>query len=131
MIEEMMKEAQDIQEFTELLIPDDINGAIEHGAMLAVYLTRTGKMLADAKKLLSDAKRAEIMDTLKRFGREAGATAQMLNDLVKSACHREQYLVDWLDRLNSTITHQMDFTRSIISKAKAEMNMNNFGGGGV
>ena len=33
----------------------------------------------------------------------------------------EQYLVDWCERINRTATHQLEWCRTLIAKARAEM----------
>ena len=54
-------------------------------------------------------------------------SGKVQNALVDSICQEEKYLVDWIDRLNATCTHQLDFCRSIISKNKEELRLSNLG----
>ena len=79
------------------------------------------KLLADAKYHLNGKKKSEVFDTLRETASRAGATSKAINAIIDSLCKDEQYLVDWCDRLNRTATHQLEWCRTIISKAKAEM----------
>ena len=82
---------------------------------------RTGKLLADAKYHLNGKKKSEVFDTLRETASRAGATSKAVNAIIDSLCKDEQYLVDWCERLNRTATHQLEWCRTVISKAKAEM----------
>ena len=50
-LEQLEQEAKEIYEFMNIPIDDDIVQATEKGNMLAVYINRTGFMLAQAKLL--------------------------------------------------------------------------------
>jgi Zn-dependent M16 (insulinase) family peptidase len=50
-------------------------------------------------------------------------TASTLNNYIKSMAKDYQYLVDWIDRINATCTHQIDLMRSLISKHKEELKL--------
>jgi hypothetical protein len=41
--------------------------------------------------------------------------------MIESMCQRENFLVTWIDRMNRAATHQGEWLRTIISKAKAEL----------
>jgi len=86
-----------------------------------VHIARTGKLLADAKYHLNGKKKSEVFDTLRETASRAGATSKAVNAIIDSLCKDEQYLVDWCERLNRTATHQLEWCRTVISKAKAEM----------
>lgn len=126
----IIEECNHIQAYLEISMSEDPAEAQERGKELAVYMARTGKMLADAKQALNERKSSDIITILKKAAKEAKATSTAVNELVKSACKEEQYLVDWIERLNRTCTHQLDFCRSLMANARAEMNMNAWGGGG-
>ena len=119
----MLKECEQIQAFLEITMTEDPNEIINRGNDLQVYLARTGKMLADAKRELNEKKRSEIFDILRKTSQETGATAKAVNGLIDSICSNENYLVDWLERLNRTCTHQLDWCRSVLSKAKEELRL--------
>ena len=70
---------------------------------------------------LNGKKKSEVFDTLRETASRAGATSKAVNAIIDSLCKDEQYLVDWCERLNRTATHQLEWCRTVISKAKAEM----------
>ncbi|MBA7475653.1 hypothetical protein ES707_11025 [subsurface metagenome] len=92
--------------------------AVDRGCDLASYISRTGKMLADAK-IHKD--KAMNRAALELYGNSGGMPPSTLNELIKSSIARENYLVNWLDRLNRSATHQLEWCRSLVSKAKEEM----------
>lgn len=126
-IEGIRNEAQQIQEFLEITTSDDPQEVIERGNDLQVYMARTGKLLADAKYILNDQKRHETMDIIRDFIIDQKLSAKVQNALIDGLCKEEQYLVDWIDRLNAACTHQLDWCRSVNSKNKEEMRLTNIG----
>jgi ElaB/YqjD/DUF883 family membrane-anchored ribosome-binding protein len=127
-LEQLKEEAQQIQEFLEIMPSEDGNEAVDRGNELIVHIARTGKMLADAKYHFNQKKSSEVMDTLRKVAKETPhATTKAVNLLVESICREEQFMVDWLERLNRAATHQMEWCRSVVSKAKEEMRLNNVG----
>ena len=126
-IEGIRNEAQQIQEFLEITMSDNPQEVIERGNDLQVYMARTGKLLADAKYMLNDQKRHETMDIIRDFIIDQKLSAKVQNALIDGLCKEEQYLVDWIDRLNAACTHQLDWCRSVNSKNKEEMRLTNIG----
>ena len=126
-IEGIRNEAQQIQEFLEITMSDNPQEVIERGNDLQVYMARTGKLLADAKYILNDQKRHETMDIIRDFIIDQKLSAKVQNALIDGLCKEEQYLVDWIDRLNAACTHQLDWCRSVNSKNKEEMRLTNIG----
>lgn len=126
-IEGIRNEAQQIQEFLEITMSDNPQEVIERGNDLQVYMARTGKLLADAKYMLNEKKRHETMDIIRDFIIDQKLSAKVQNALIDGLCKEEQYLVDWIDRLNAACTHQLDWCRSVNSKNKEEMRLTNIG----
>lgn len=126
-IEGIRNEAQQIQEFLEITMSDNPQEVIERGNDLQVYMARTGKLLADAKYMLNEQKRHETMDIIRDFIIDQKLSAKVQNALIDGLCKEEQYLVDWIDRLNAACTHQLDWCRSVNSKNKEEMRLTNIG----
>jgi len=120
--EDLLSEAQAIQDMLEQPIPTEIEGIINWGDELLGYIARTGKMKADAQYHLEKKKRSAIMDTVKEMGKDT-MPASTLNDLIKSMCETENYLFLWCDRLNRSATHQLDWLRSLVSKEKEQMRL--------
>lgn len=123
-LEDLEKEIEGIEEY--LLIPTDDNPAllVEKGNELVVFLARTGKMLADAKYHQDTAYANSV---IREMGRDAKIPPSILKNLVEASCKRENLLVNSLERLNRSCVHQIDWLRSLISKAKEEMKYENFG----
>ena len=117
---DLIAECKQIDEFIGITPSDDIEEIVERGNDLIVYISRTGKMLADAKYHLNVIRKAEIMDILKIIIPEK-LSAKVQNALIDSVAREQQYLVDWTERLNRTAVHQLDWCRTLISKAKSEM----------
>lgn len=121
--EQIFQELTDIDGFLGITMSENAEEAVQRGNDLAVYVARTGKLLADAKYWLNEAMNSETMQTLRDTAKEAKATATAINALVNSLCKEERYLVDWSERCNRTATHQLSWCVTVISKAKAEMQM--------
>ena len=116
----LIDECREIDAYMGVTPSDNIEEIVERGNDLIVYISRTGKMLADAKYHLNVIRKAEIMDILKIIIPEK-LSAKVQNALIDSVAREQQYLVDWCERLNRTAVHQLDWCRTLISKAKAEM----------
>ena len=121
--EQILKELMDIDGFLSITMSENAEEAVQRGNDLAVYVARSGKLLADAKYWLNQAMNSETMKTITDTAKNAKATATAINALVSSLCREERYLVDWCERCNRSATHQIDCCRTLISKAKAEMQM--------
>lgn len=119
--EELQQEADFIQSFIEEQLPTEINACVERLSLLSGYLARSGDMLAEAKKLMRRKKSDEICNMVADIAKKAFLSSKAQNALVDSIAVEEMYLVDKIDRINATCTHQGDWCRSIISKEKEEM----------
>ncbi|MBP1615723.1 MAG: hypothetical protein H6Q13_3171 [Bacteroidetes bacterium] len=124
-------ELTEMDKFLNITMSENAEEAVQRGNDLAVYVARTGKLLADAKYWLDEAMRSEVLNTLRDTAKEAKATATAVNALVNSLCKEERYLVNWCERNNRTATHQLSWCVTIISKAKEEMKMAGFGNNNV
>ncbi len=128
----MREELKMYQAVLEEELSDDMNEVEAKGAVFCSILARTGKMYADAKKEYNKALTNEIMEMIRELlGGQAFVSHTVTNQLVKAAAHEEQYLVDWAERLHKTCARQLDWCRSVLSKHKEEMRMNQLGGGGL
>ena len=112
-------ELQDIQNFIEVTMSEDPNEAVLRGNDLSVYMARTGKLLADAKYHRDKKLRSEIVSQIKEMVKLPPSVATKFTDTL---VERESYLMNWAERSNRSCTHQLEWCRTIISKAKAEMN---------
>lgn len=116
-LDDIEKEALQIQEFLEESISDDPESCVQRGNKLVVYLARTSKLLADSKYHKDKALANSIVRNL---GEQAGAPPSVLNKLVDAACMNENMVMNLVDKLNRTCTHQIDWLRTVVSKAKEE-----------
>ena len=118
---DIKEECDTIQVELETVLPDDINSVIERAKVLSVYMSRTGYLLAEAKKLVRSKKSSEISETIVKIAKEGFLSAKAQNALVDTIAADEMYLADSLERLNRSCVHTIDLCRSIISKEKEEM----------
>lgn len=125
--EELKREAEEIQSLTEITPSGEIEEAVQRGNDLVVYIARTGTMLAEARYYLNQKMNDETIKLIERILSKEKLSAKVQNALMDSICKEEQYLVDYIERLNRTCTHQMEWCRTIVSKGKEEMRLNNIG----
>ena len=126
--QQIADELKMIDDYLNITMNEDGNEAQARGNDLAAYIARSGKLVADAKYHLNTKKKDDVFAILERTAKASGATAKAVNALIDCVCKEEQYLVDWADRVNRTATHQLEWCRTVISKAKAEMAMAPFSG---
>ncbi|PKP11992.1 MAG: hypothetical protein CVU09_00390 [Bacteroidetes bacterium HGW-Bacteroidetes-4] len=124
-VDGLKEEAVEMQEFIESPFMDDVNSWMLRGNQLCEYMARSGKCLADAKSHLADKKKAYITEDLIKILSGFGVSATAQKELINNACGDLESLVTWFDRINRTCTHQVEYIRSLISKEKAEMQLNN------
>ena len=122
----ILSELTDIDSYLNITMSENPEEALQRGNDLASHVARTGKLLADAKYHLNQARNSEVMETLRETAKNAKATAKAVNALIDSLCREEQYLVDWCERANRTATHQLSWCVTVISKAKEEMKLGRF-----
>lgn len=121
--DQIATELASIDSFLNITMSEQAQEAVIRGNDLAVYIARTGKLLADAKYHLNTRLKDEVFETLRETAKRAGATSKAVNTIIDSLCKEERYLVDWCERLNRTATHQIEWCRTLISKAKEEMRL--------
>lgn len=125
--EAIKKEAQEIQGYLDIACSDDPTEIAERISSLMSYMSRSGFMLAEAKKYLRRKKTQEINKTIIAIAKASHLSATVQNALLDSICEEESFLVDWLDRLNRGCTHQIDGLRSLLSYMKEEIRVNKTG----
>jgi len=118
----LLQECVSMQFFLDVTVSEEINEIQERGNMLSMYLARSGKMLADAKYYKDVATKKAIIEN-----KDLGLSPMVFNELIRSTTFDENYIVNWLERINRTCTHQMDWLRSVLSKAKEDLRQSNFG----
>lgn len=123
----MKEEAKSIQDYLEVTCsenPAEIKNRIND---LNVYMARSGKMLADAKLLYNKKVTSEIKETIIEIAKNNFLSATAQNALVKSIAEEELFLVNWLERINRTCTHQIDALRSLLSYEKEQLKLRETG----
>lgn len=121
--EQILRELEVIQACEEETISEEVSKVIEYGQTLAPYISRSGKLLADAKHHLNTRMKEDTFDALRKTAKQGGATAKAINAIVESLCAEERYLVDFAERVNRCGVHRLDWCRTLISKAKEEMRL--------
>ena len=121
--EQILRELEVIQACEEETISEEVTKVIEYGQTLAPYISRAGKLLADAKHHLNTRMKEDTFDALRKTAKQGGATAKAINAIVDSLCAEERYLVDFAERVNRCGVHRLDWCRTLISKAKEEMRL--------
>lgn len=116
--EDIKKELTDIQNFLEMTMSEDAQEAVVRGNDLSVYMARTGKLVADSKYHRDQKLRSEM---IKEYQKLLDFPASVAVKYTDTLVENETYLMTWATRLNASCTHQLDWCRTIISKAKAEM----------
>jgi hypothetical protein len=123
----IIEEADQIQSYLDITCSDNPLEIQEHIRNIIPYVSRTGYMLAEAKKLLRRKKASEISETIIKIAKENYLSAKAQNALVDSIAEDEAYLVDRLDRLNAACVHQLDALRSLLSYEKEGLRISKTG----
>jgi hypothetical protein len=123
----LFAEAKEIQQFAEITVSDHPQEIAERISECGVYIARTGKMLADAKFHLNQKRKSETMQLITEILSDRKLSAKVQNSLIDSICRNEQYLVDWLERLNRAVTHQQEAMRSLLSYEKENLRITKTG----
>ena len=121
--EQILRELEVIQACEEETISEEVSKVIEYGQTLAPYISRSGKLLADAKHHLNTRMKEDTFDALAKAAKQGGATAKAINAIVDSLCAEERYLVDFAERVNRCGVHRLDWCSTLISKAKEDMRL--------
>lgn len=121
--DQILQELTNIDVFLNITCSEQVEEIVQRGNDLAVYIARSGKLLADAKIHLDRKMKDEVFNTLKEAGKQAKVSQTAINKIINSLCADEQYLVNWAERTNRSATHQLDWVRTLISKAKEEMRL--------
>ena len=123
---DLLTEVEQIQSFAEITVSDDPQEIAGRITDCGTYIARTGKMLADAKYHLNTAKQSEVVKLIKSLSSEK-YSAKAQNKLIDSVCADEEYLVDWIERLNRALTHQQEACRSLLSYEKENLRISKTG----
>lgn len=118
----MKVELETMQAFLEIPITEELSAAVERGNDLTIIIARSGYLIAETKKILNEKMQSEVMEALRNIAKETPyATSRTVNALIDSLCREERYLHEWVERINKTATHQLEYIRTLISLAKQEL----------
>ena len=123
----MEKEIKEISDFLNITCQNNPVEIQERIAATMVYVVRTGEMLAEAKRMLRKKKSDEIQNTIIKIAQENCLSAKVQNALLDSIAEEESFLVDRLDSLNASATHQLDALRTLLSYEKEALRLNKTG----
>jgi len=118
---DLKTEAKTIQDYLDITVSSDPPELVDRITTLMSYMARSGEMLAQAKKILRAKKTSEINKTIISIAKEQCLSASVQNALLDSICEDETFLVEWLDRINRSCTHQIDGLRSLLSYEREQM----------
>ena len=124
--DELKVKAAKFQSFLETRHGQEPEQLLERVELLAILVAQSGQCLADAKYHQDCVINGEIGQAIDRYLTDK-LSASTINQYVKTAAKDYNYLVNWLDRINATATHQLDALRTIISYRKTEFNTLNYG----
>ena len=128
-MDEIAKMCKIVQDFCETHYEaDNANACVDRGQQLEQYMATISKMYADAKHHKNTVLNGKFLDAVKKAN-DGYMSASTMNKYIDTLVADYDYLVDWTNRLNSTCTHQLDFTRTVISKLKEEMRLAGWGVG--
>lgn len=124
-VEQIFESCQEMQTFIEAHYnADNPAVVVDRANVIESYMALSGKMLADAKYRLNEVLHGTFIKSI-REASVVNMSVSLTNKYIDVVCKDYQYLVDWCDRINRSCTHQLEFSRTILSKLKAEMQMAN------
>ena len=126
-LNELRERAKELQIFLETESSNNPEELTDRILKLMSYIAYSGEMLAEAKKLLRSRKSSEISKTIIAIAKEQCLSASVQNALLDSICDDEAFLVDFIERVNRTATHQLDGCRSLLSYEKEQLKQVNYG----
>jgi hypothetical protein len=120
--EQLTAAAAEMQTFLETKPSSEPNDLIVRLEELQVLVAKSGNMLADAKYFQDMVTNGAIMEALKQSYEER-LSPSTINKFVTTAAKDQNYLVNWLNRINAAAVHQIDSVRTILSYRKSEMTL--------
>lgn len=121
--EQIHESCVEIQAFIEAHYnADNPQAVVDRANVLESYMALSGKLLADAKYRLNELMHSIFIKSV-REAAKVNMQTSTTNKYIDTVCKDLQYLVDWIERINRASTHQLEFSRTIISKLKEEMRL--------
>lgn len=119
-IEQIRREATDIQNLLECLNDADINAMLGRLDQLGVYYARSGELLSEVVGMRDAAVAQFFHDERETI---LSLSPSLATKLVNSASHELNALETWLDRINASCKHQCDNLRTMISYEKERLKL--------
>ena len=119
--DELKKKAESMQNFLERPLPEEPNELIKHLESIDTLMAMSGRMLADAKYYQDAIKNAAILKSLSDEYSTLSQSAK--NEFIKTEAKDQNYMVNWIDRINASAVHIKDSIRTIISYRKKELEL--------
>lgn len=119
-IEQIRKEARNIQMALECMNNPNIEAMIEHLDQLGVYYARSGELLSEVVGM-RDAAVARLFHDEKET--IISLSPSLATKLVNSSASELNALEKWLDRINASCKHQCDNLRTMISYEKERLKL--------
>ena len=120
--EELNKLAEKMQAYLETDLGPNPEHLIDRAELLTILIAKSGQALAEAKFIQDMIINEGLLSAIGQ-GLETKLSPSLVNKFVSSNAKDVNFLVNWLDRINSAATHQLDGIRTIISYKKAELNL--------
>lgn len=94
----------------------EIESVVDQGKKLASIIGLSAECIAAAKKMLENARLKAIMKL-----QEQKLQPSVLLKMADAECGIELAMYEYADRLNASISHQLDYYRTVISLYKSEL----------
>lgn len=124
LLEKYSEELNNMQQYLEITVGDDPGEISERLSSIAVYMARTGYLLAEAKMELDQARVSAYSTHVGTIGKLPATVSKMF---IESVTDQQNRLVNWVDRLNSACIHQGDILRTLLSFQKENLKLTRTG----
>jgi|LSQX01.3.fsa_nt_gb hypothetical protein len=124
LLDKYSEELNNMQQYLEITVSDDPNEISERLSCIAVYMARTGYILAEAKMELDQARVSVYSTHVGTIGKLPATVSKMF---IESVTDQQNRLVNWVDRLNSACIHQGDILRTLLSFQKENLKLTRTG----
>ena len=124
LLEKYSEELNNMQQYLEITVGDDPGEISERLSSIAVYMARTGHLLAEAKMELDQARVSAYSTHVGTIGKLPATVSKMF---IESVTDQQNRLVYWVDRLNSACIHQGDILRTLLSFQKENLKLTRTG----
>ena len=119
--EQLKGTTERMQKKLEQPLPKEPNDLIAYLEEVDRIMAVSGNMLADAKYYQDAIKNAAILTSLSDEYSTLSQSAK--NEFIKTEAKDQNYMVNWIDRINACAVHIKDSIRTIISYRKKELEL--------